>query len=98
MLTIALMALRPKSNLTTLAYCMSTLAKLCTEQIRFESSWAFLNPEEKSKISEMKTASGTTIDTERNKFFKSIGSSVRPAYPGLRVIKTAAVNFRGFLS
>lgn len=49
-------------------------------------------------ISEIKRASGTTIDTDRNRFFKSMGSSVRPAYPGFRVMNTAAVNVSGILS
>jgi hypothetical protein len=42
----------------------------------------------------MKNESGTTIEIDLNKFFKSIGSSVLPAYPGLRVIKTAQLKFR----
>lgn len=46
----------------------------------------------------MKSASGTTIDTERNKFFKSMGSSVRPAYPGFSVMNTAAVNVKGIFA
>ena len=37
----------------------------------------------------MKTESGTTIEIGLNKAFKLIGSSVLPAYPGLRVIKIA---------
>lgn len=37
----------------------------------------------------MKTESGTTMDTDLNKFFKLFGSSDRPAYPGFRVMNTA---------
>lgn len=76
---MALMALNPKSNLTTEACYMRTLASYWTLQILLESSTAFLNPAAKSKISLMNTASGTTIDTDLNRFFRSIGSSVRPA-------------------
>jgi hypothetical protein len=54
---------------------------------------AFLNPLAYKRISEMKMASGTTIDIDLNKFFKSIGSSVLPAYPGFRVMNTAQLKF-----
>ena len=76
---MALIALRPKSNLTTEAYCIRTFAVSCTLQIFLARVTAFLKPLAYSRISVINTASGTTMEMDLNKFFKSMGSSVLPA-------------------
>ena len=42
----------------------------------------------------MKVESGTTIETDLKRVFKFIGSSERPAQPGLSVIKIAQSGFK----
>lgn len=53
-----------------------------------------MKPALNKRISVIKKESGTTIEIDLNRFLRSIGSSVRPAYPGLSVIKTAQLKLR----
>lgn len=68
---------------------MSTLASYwiyTTFQASFSAWW---KPLAYSIISVIKILSGTTMETVRNRFLRLTGSSERPAYPGLVVMKTA---------